>query len=269
MNKAYTIHPPTTGKDDIKHPKLSKEGVIAKLGSSMMFIGNSGSGKSNLARNLLTRPEFYRDAFDKIFVISATGEVDDVLDELECTTISDLKEGIKAIRAIQEHQTKEIAKHGNADAHQYALVLDDCIGDADFIKSAPFLRAFIAPRHHNITTFLCAQHLRKVPKVCRMQASVIYVFACSASECEVLHDEYCPPGLNRKQFDQLLQDTWNSAPFQFLSIYMKQPMKDRYRRGLAEVIDLNYYAHLQPGQEQTTKHHPTKTPHAQPRPKHV
>lgn len=246
MNKVYPIHPPTTGKDEIKHPKLAKEGVIPKLGSSILFIGNSGSGKGVLCSNLLTNKQFYRDAFDKIFVVSSTGDVDDILDGVNSTTISDLKEGIKAIQAIQEHQTKEIAKHGNAGAHQYGLVLDDCIGDAEFIKSAPFLRAFIAPRHHNITTFLCSQHLRKVPKICRMQASAVYVFACSASECEVLHDEYCPPGLNRKQFEQLLQDTWNSAPYQFLSIYLKQPMNLRYRRGLAQVIDLDYYRHMTP-----------------------
>lgn len=244
MNKVYKIKPPATGKDDIKHPKLALEGVIPKLGSSLLFIGASGSGKSVLMSNLLTRPEFYGKAFDKIFIISATGEVDDILDGVDSVTISDLKEGVKAIQAIQDHQTGAIAEHGNAQAHQYGLVLDDCVGDNEFLKSAPFLKAFIAPRHHNLTTLLASQHLRKIPKVCRMQAAALYIFECSASECETLHDEYCPPGLNKRQFNQLLSDTWRSEPFQFLSIYMKKPMKERYRRGLAQVIDLDYYARL-------------------------
>ena len=74
MNKDYDIRPVKTSKDAIKHPKLSEEGVIPKLNCSTILVGKSGSGKSVLLHNLLTRKEFFHGHFDKIFLISPTGE---------------------------------------------------------------------------------------------------------------------------------------------------------------------------------------------------
>ena len=59
MDKVYKIEPVPTSKDDIKHPPLSEAGVIPKLNSSTILVGKSGSGKSVLLHNLLTRKEFF------------------------------------------------------------------------------------------------------------------------------------------------------------------------------------------------------------------
>jgi hypothetical protein len=243
MNVDYKMTPPKTAKDEIKHPKLAVEGVIPKLGSSILVVGKSGSGKSCLCHNLLKDPKFYGGAFDKIFIVSATGDTDDILDGLhvpENHIFSDLEEGSKAIDMLQKHQSEMIAKKGNGKAPQIGLVLDDCIGDNNFLQSAPFLRSFIASRHFNKTTFLCSQHLRKVPKICRLQAGMIVLFPSSQSETDTICDEYCPPGLNKKQFQAMLEDAWEQ-PYQFMSIHMKQPMATRYRKGLAQVYNLEEY----------------------------
>ena len=78
MNKIYKIEPVKTSKDAIQHPKLSEEGVIPKLCCSTVLVGKSGSGKSVLLQNLMTRKEFFAGHFDKVFLISPTGEADDV-----------------------------------------------------------------------------------------------------------------------------------------------------------------------------------------------
>ena len=78
MNQEYKIEPVKTSKDAIKHPKLSEEGVIPKLCCSTILVGKSGSGKSVLLQNLMTRKEFFAGHFDKVFLISPTGEADDV-----------------------------------------------------------------------------------------------------------------------------------------------------------------------------------------------
>jgi ABC-type lipoprotein export system ATPase subunit len=60
-------------------------------------VGQSGSGKSVLLHNLMTRPEFYKDAFDKTFLISPTGESDDVQKQLlipEACRFTDLTETV-------------------------------------------------------------------------------------------------------------------------------------------------------------------------------
>jgi hypothetical protein len=244
MNHPYRIIPPRTGKNKIKHPKLSEAGVIPKLGSSILLVGVTKSGKSCLLYNLLSRPEFFGNAFDKIFVISPSG--DDTLEDLdieeECK-FTDLKKGIEAIKAINKHQKIQIAKHGNHKAHQFALVLDDCIGDSKFMKSPEVIQSFIANRHYNNTVFLCSQHLRSVPKVCRLQSSYVCIFQCSRRECQTLFEEFCPPGMNSKQFEKLLDDIW-SEPYQFLTIHRLADINERYRKGLAEPVDLDYYRSL-------------------------
>ena len=72
MNRDYKIEPVKTSKDAIKHPALSEEGVIPKLCCSTVLVGKSGSGKSVLLHNLMTRKEFFHGHFDKIFLISPT-----------------------------------------------------------------------------------------------------------------------------------------------------------------------------------------------------
>ena len=72
MNQDYEIRPVQTSKDSIRHPKLSEEGVIPKLCCSTILVGKSGSGKSVLLHNLMTRKEFFAGHFDKIFLISPT-----------------------------------------------------------------------------------------------------------------------------------------------------------------------------------------------------
>jgi len=244
--RPYKMVPPKTQKDDIKHPELALKGVIPKLGSSWLIVGRSGSGKSVLIHNLIKDRKFYGGAFDKLFIVSATGETDDILEGLHVPDnhiFSNLGEGSKAIDLIQKHQSNMISKKGNGQAPQIGLILDDCIGDNDFITSAPFLRSFIACRHYNKTTFLASQHLRKVPKICRMQAGCIALFPSSQSETNTICDEYCPPGLSKYQFQCMLEDAWRE-PYQFMSIHMKQPLNLRYRKGLAEVYNLDDFKHL-------------------------
>ena len=72
MNLDYKIQPVKTSKDSIKHPALSEEGVIPKLCCSTILVGKSGSGKSVLLHNLMTRKEFFHGHFDKVFLISPT-----------------------------------------------------------------------------------------------------------------------------------------------------------------------------------------------------
>jgi hypothetical protein len=247
MNIDYEIKPPKTDKDKIKHPKLAEAGVIAKLGSSILLIGVTASGKTVLTYNLLHNKEFYGGAFDKLFYITPTP--DDTLKGLnipeECI-FRDLKKASEALDILQKHQKEQIKKHGNHVAHQFGILMDDCISDSKFMKTSGVLQSFIANRHYNETVFLASQHLNSVPKVCRIQAKYVCIFECSAREMEVIAESFCPSGMTDKQFEVLMLDVWNSRPFQFLTIHRGVPLNQRYRQGLAQIIDLEYYKSLPP-----------------------
>lgn len=253
MHKRYAIDVPKTDKDKIKHPKLSEAGVIPKLGASCLMIGVTKSGKSVLLYNLLKNPEFFGKAFDKLFYISPSG--DQTLDGLdipdECK-FTDLKKAAKALEILQKHQKEQIKEHGNHKAHQFGIVMDDCISDAKFMKSPQVLQSFIANRHYNETVFLCSQHLNSVPKVCRIQATFVCIFECSAREMEVISEAYCPAGMTDKQFETMMFDVW-SEPFQFLCIHRGWPLKERFRAGLGQPVDLDYYRNLPPNGRKKTE----------------
>jgi hypothetical protein len=243
MNVDYKIEAPTTLKNKIKHPPLSEQGVIPKLGTTSLIIGKSGSGKTVLLYNLLKNNEFYGKSFDKMFLFSATAEIDDILDQLhipDAHKFSDLDEAIDALHMIHKHQREQIEEHGNHKAKQFCMIYDDILGHTRFINSTGFLQSATASRHYNETSFILTQHLRKIPKAIRLQGAAFYVFACSAAECETLCDEFCPPFMNRKQFMRMLQDVWQK-PHDFLTINLRVPIEERYRKGIAQVIDLKKY----------------------------
>jgi hexokinase len=149
------------------------------------------------------------------------------------------------IDKIYKSQMNDIKKKGNDKAPQIAIIMDDCIGNSQFMKHKAVIRSFIASRHANCTTFICAQHFRKIEKVNRLQASFLFFFPLSQSSLEVLAEEYCPANMNKKQFISMITDSL-SEPFSFLTINMKVPEKDRFRSNLDHVLNLDYYKQLQP-----------------------
>ncbi len=238
-----------TDKDKIKHPKLAEAGVIPLLGSSVLLVGVTKSGKTQLLHNLLSRKEFYGESFDKIFTVSPAG--DTTLKDLkipEDQQFNDLGKAEKALEEIHKHQKEQVKKHGSDKAHQFAIVLDDVIGDNKFMKSPEVITSFIANRHRNETVFLCSQHLRSVPKVARLQASYVCIFDCSSREQEVICEEYCPAGMTDKQFKVMMAEAW-SEDYQFLTIHRLWKKEERYRMGLAQPFDLDYFRNLNVAEE--------------------
>ena len=243
MNKDYKIVPVKTEKDAITHPKLSMEGVIPKLMTSNVIVGKSGSGKSVLLHNLMTRANFYLGAFDRTILISPTGETDDVQKALKIKPsliFTDMVEAVTVLEKIEELQEKAIKEKGAAKAPKICVIMDDCAGDCKFMASKAFINLFIKARHYNVTVWFLTQHWKRLPRIARLQASTIYFYAVSGAEVESLAEEFSPPGMNKKSFTRLIDDALRE-PYAFLTIDMKSPWPLRFRSGLATVIDLDKY----------------------------
>ena len=245
MNQDYIIKAPPTSKDSIKHPKLSDEGVIPKLNTSTILVGKSGSGKSVLLHNLLTRPEFFGKYkyFDKIFIISPTAECDDIQKALELPPsciFTDMEEAAQALEKIEKFQAEEIKKKGSHGAQKFCIIFDDVIGHTKLMNNPVFTSSFIKCRRYNFTVFLCSQHFKRIPKVCCLQASYLCFFAVSNTEAECLSEEFAPPQMKKDQFMRLINDAL-TVQYSFLTINMRCPWETRFRRGLANVINLDQY----------------------------
>ena len=136
-----------------------------------------------------------------------------------------------------------IKKQGADKAPQVCLIFDDCIGNTQFMKNKWVVKSFIASRHFNATTMLCAQHWTRVERVNRLQASMLYFWPMSQSALDLLADEFTPSGMKKKQFIMMVQEAL-SEPYSFLGINMRVPDKDRYRINLDQIINIEHYKNI-------------------------
>lgn len=250
----YTIEPIPTSKDNIKQPKAAEKEVIPRITSSVILNGSSGSGKTTLLANLLTKKEFYKGFFDRIFLISPTGKSDDIQKYLKLSDddiIDDLGQAAGFIQELMDSQRQIIETEGADKAPQYAIVYDDVIADTDFTNSTQFVKSFIASRHYNFTTFLCSQSWTACPRRCRLQAMNICFFKGSNSENELIAEEYTPPDYTKKQFLAVVEFA-TREDYSFLHINKRVDFKIRYRRNLDQVIKLDLYNYDLPQPEGTT-----------------
>ena len=239
-----------TSKDKIEQPELAahEDMFIPPLGSSCIISGKSGSGKSTLLANLFRDERFYGPGkhtphgwFDKIFLFSPTANGDDVQKSLGVDkkyVFTDLDEAPELLEVIlQSQQKKHDVAEGADKVEQYAIIFDDVIGDVQFMNEKAFTQCFYQVRHVNCTTFICTQHFKRVPRICRLQANFVYYFQGSASEVEVVVEEFAPPQYSKNEMRQMITDA-TKEDFSFLTICMKKGWDKRFRKNLDEFIHL-------------------------------
>ncbi len=259
-----------TSKDKIAQPRLAKDPrkIIPSLGASIVINGKSGSGKTTLLTNYITGPQFFGKCpekpdgwFDEIFLFSPTAGGDDIQKALGIKknhVYTDLDEAHELIDVILESQKKKL--DGGGKAHkvpQYCIIFDDVIGETLFLKTKQFLQTFYMVRHRNCTTFICSQHYKKVPKVCRLQASFIHFFAGSQAEVEQVVEDFAPPEYTKNEFREMV-NTATRGDHSFLTICMKIGWSHRFRKNLGEFFKLDRLVDPEDNQEHKSDTQATK-----------
>ena len=244
-----TIAQVETSKDKIEQPDLATDEkmFIPPLGSSMIMSGKSGSGKSTLLANFIKDGRFYGKSeqkpngwFDKIFLFSPTANGDDIQRSLGIPSnhvFTNLDEAPALLEVILNTQQQKIDKSTADEVPQYAVIFDDVIGDLNFMNCREFTRCFYQVRHVNCTIFMCTQHFKRVPRVCRLQANFVFFFQGSANEVETIVDDFAPPMYSKNEFRNLVNES-TKEKYSFLTINMKTGWNYRFRKNLDEFINL-------------------------------
>ena len=244
IDKELLIQAIETSKDKVKVSKYQEENVIPRHPFRAVLSGASGSGKTNLLINLLTKEKFYKDFFDVIFLISPTaGKLDDSYVALK---ESKTKSGLAIINELDPETIEDIMtinkdiieSKGVDKAPKILIVYDDIISNTKFMNSRPFIHSFVASRHYNASVIICTQRFNSVPRVCRIQANAIFYFKGTNSEQECLGMEFCPAGYRWKQEFLPIVDYATSEKYSFLFINGQADREDRYRIGLDRVMKL-------------------------------
>jgi hypothetical protein len=237
-----------TNKHKIKQRKLMEDNIIPQHASAVVFCGRSGSGKSNLLVNLAERPEFYGKTkkdnpktgyFDLVFMFSPTCHHDDLPKYLDIPPNRMYDRNFEPpLKHIIKTQKDIIEKKGLDKAPKLLIIFDDIISQKKFMNSEFFTQMYIQNRHLGISTWVCTQSFNKIPRVCRLQANNLFIFAGSGSETEILTAEFAPPHTSKKQFENLIKHATNER-YNFLHINMRCPPEERFRRNLDTILTIN------------------------------
>jgi len=230
-----------SSKDGIKQPKLCEQGYIPAINTSTILSGRSGSGKSVALANLITRKDMLGGAFDEVYLISPTALGDDIQKSLNIpdeNIFTDVMEGIKQMEEILKDNMAIIESVGSKNAPKICLIYDDCVGDKALLRERFFVKSFICCRHFNCSTFICTQSFNSVPRVCRLQASNVIIFACSLDETKVLCENYCPARYSKREFSDIIHHA-TKEPYSFLYINMKAKPSERFRKNFDTILNLD------------------------------
>jgi len=234
-----------TEKSSIPLRKCMKMGIIPKFPSSVCLSGRSGSGKTNLLLNMLTREDMLKDYYHYILVFSPTaGKYDDsyralnipeenFIEEFDAETFENIIKARKDL--IDQKGIKWVSQKCRV-----AIILDDVIANRDFLQSSTALKLFSLLRHYLCSIYIMIQSYTKLPRALRLNCNATYIFPASQSEVEVLKDEVTPAGLTKKQFEKVI-DYATSEPYNFLAINNHAKPKERFRKNLDEIINLEDY----------------------------
>ena len=227
-----------TNKHKIKQTPLMEKNIIPRHASAVVFCGKSGSGKSNLLVNLADR--YYKNYFDLVFLFSPTCHHDDLPGYLDIPPNRMYDSNFEGpLQHIIKTQKDLIEKKGGLNkAPKILIIFDDIISQKKFMNSEFFTKMYIQNRHLGISTWVCTQSFNKIPRVCRMQANNLFIFAGSGSEMEILSQEFCPPHTKKRVFENLIKHATNER-FNFLHINMREPPETRYRKNLDTILSIN------------------------------
>ena len=241
----YEIEVMDTDKSSIPLRACMKNGVLPKFPSSVCLSGRSGSGKTNLLLNMLTRKEFLKGYYHYILVFSPTaGKYDDsykvlnlpkenVVEEFTSETFEKLIQSRKDL--IDRKGIKWVAKNSRV-----CIILDDVIANRSFLQGSTALKLFSLLRHYLCSIFILIQSYNKLPRPLRMNCNATYIFPANQSEVEVLLDEVTPAGMHKRDFEKVV-DYATAEQYNFLSINNHAPPGQRIRKNLNEVLDLEKF----------------------------
>ena len=242
---SYKIESIPTDKSKVPLRKCMIDGILPKFPFSMMISGRSGSGKTNVLLNILTKDNMYNKYFHYIVVYSPTaGKYDDMYKVLKLPE-ENFKNDFSAedLNNLIESRKQLIDKKGIewvVKNSRVLIILDDVIANRDFLNSPEALKMFALLRHYQVAIIVLMQSYNKLPRALRINSNATIVFPSTQSEVEVLLDEITPSGLTKKQFLKVIEYCTDGR-YDFLYINNHAEPDKRIRKNFDEVIDIKKY----------------------------
>lgn len=241
----YDIKPIETSKSAIPQRASTKKGITPRYPHSLIISGRSGSGKTQLLLNILTRKDLLGDYYHCIIIFSPTaGELDDTYKALKLPEENFIKTfDVDILQTILDNRKKTITDKGiewTGKNSRVLLIFDDMIAEKNFLNSEETLMMFTLLRHYLCSVVICSQSFKKIPRSIRINANWLCIFPSLESEIQIMLDEICPSGITKKDFRKII-DYCTSGKYDFMNIQNHAEPSQRIRKNLAEIIDIKKY----------------------------
>ena len=214
-------------RDDIYKTPAQRAYVMIPPGNTI-FVGMTGSGKTNVVATILKDEDGLKGYFDKIFVICMS----------PCTTLSDHVEEIEEdeimmdddpedLIEIYQKQKKIVKDLGFKRAPHILIILDDIVQSKRYMNSRILREIYFGGTHNKVSTWLLSQNYVSVPRNLRVNCHALLLFhGSNATELDRFQDEFQTSFMEKKEFRKLVEETIYE-PFSFIFCNRTNPDKSR------------------------------------------
>jgi hypothetical protein len=251
----------------------NENSTIAKPSFTHYLCGGKGAGKTNLLLNLLTKKQFYRGKFNKIWWVSPTSSLDEkirratkvpgilttnkplialmkkdqknsILSSPIPVPESQIPTSLEDHNFIEElniawltgliaHQKRIIETYGKKHADSVLVILDDSIANTKILNSNPFKKSLLNSRHYKISMFVTSQSYKLFPKALRNNNSFLSIFEMGSEKQLQEIYEENACGLKWKDWLQIY-NTCIQEPYGFMSISYQNDKDHKLIRNFEE-----------------------------------
>jgi len=258
-------HPFQLRRMEIKDPEYMSEvpihlqnDYIPGFPTTIVAVGEPGSGKTNLLVNLLTRDDMWKGFYDRIYFLGPTIKSDKLYKHLQIPddqVVTNQHEFIPKLTEWTNRQIDEV-EHDPEKAPKCLFIFEDITSYYHTAQASPdFAKCFNAIRHHKATAYANIHKLKALQRTARMACRHIMVWPVNKSEINQLYDDYGPKTLSKYDFYELCQDAWkpdewNKKPFLYINKYAEE--SKRFRKNFTHIINISRYEGV--GKPQKRKH---------------
>lgn len=244
MTDKYKITKIETEKSKIPQRQAAIDGILPRYPNSTLISGASGSGKSNLLINLLTKEHMYGNFYHEIIIFSPTaGDEDDLYKALKLPKKNFFKKFTPDIlQKIIDMRKAEIKKDGIekvSKTSRVLIIMDDVIADKEFLNSKEALIMFALLRHYLCSVLICLQSYIRLPRDLRKNCNAMMIFAHKRVEVETLIEEITPAAYKKRDFEHVIHycnEPKKDDEYPFLYINNHAKNGEQIRRNLTEII---------------------------------
>jgi len=241
----YEIVPIKSDKQNIPQKIASKNKILPNFPASIVISGRSGSGKTQLLLNILSRGDLWGNYYHTILIFSPTAnDLDDTYKSLNLKKENFIKNFDPSIlQTILNNRKEQIIKQGIetvAKTDRVILIFDDCIAEKKFLDSKENLMMFTLLRHYLCSVCILSQSLKKIPRSIRINSNFLCIFPSLESEIMIMIEELCPSNINKKQFRQII-NYCTKGRYDFMTINNHAEPDKRIRHNLYEIIDIEKF----------------------------